>query len=126
MVRGLKVLIVDDQLGIRLLLTEYFKFVGWESVAASNGREALELLSENPDVVMLDLKMPLMDGFDCLAELRQTHPDLPVIVMTAYGELKLLESEQLKTVSAKLTKPFDVTILRDMVWSVYSRPLQAV
>lgn len=112
---NLKVLIVDDQSGIRRLLTECFKHEGWQPVEATNGQEALDMLLENPDVILLDMKMPIMDGLDCLIELRRTHPDLPVILMTAYGELDLMEEADGLGVSAKVLKPFDVIALRDTV-----------
>ena len=121
---NLKVLIVDDQSGIRRLLTEYFKHEGWRPVEATNGREALDLLPENPDVILLDIKMPVMDGIDCLTELRQTHPNLPVIVMTAYGELGVMQQAEDLGISAKVLKPFDVVALRDMVQQVYTQHLQ--
>ena len=121
---NLKVLIVDDQSGIRRLLTEYFKHEGWRPVEATNGQEALDLLPENPDVILLDIKMPVMDGIDCLTELRQTHPNLPVIVMTAYGELGVMQQAEDLGISAKVLKPFDVVALRDMVQQVYTQHLQ--
>ena len=117
---NLKVLIVDDQSGIRRLLTEYFKHEGWRPVEATNGQEALDLLPENPDVILLDIKMPVMDGIDCLTRLRQSHPDLPVIVMTAYGELEVMQQAEDLGISAKVLKPFDVVALRDMVQQVYT------
>lgn len=116
---NLKVLIVDDQSGIRRLLTECFKHEGWRPVEATNGREALEMLPENPDVILLDMKMPVMDGIDCLARLRQSHPDLPVIVMTAYGELEVMQQAEDLGISAKVLKPFDVVALRDTVQRVH-------
>lgn len=124
LVSNLKVLIVDDQSGIRRLLTEYFKHEGWRPVEATNGREALEMLPENPDVILLDMKMPVMDGIDCLAQLRQSHPDLPVIVMTAYGELEIMQQAESLGISAKVLKPFDVVALRDIVQRVHVQRLQ--
>ncbi|HBK86890.1 MAG TPA: two-component system response regulator [Firmicutes bacterium] len=123
---NLKVLIVDDQSGIRRLLTEYFKHEGWRPVEATNGQEALDLLPENPDVILLDIKMPVMDGIDCLTRLRQSHPDLPVIVMTAYGELEVMQQAEDLGISAKVLKPFDVIALRDTVQQVHMQRLQAV
>lgn len=115
----LKVLIVDDQSGIRRLLTEYFRYEGWQPVEATNGREALDKLPENPDVILLDMKMPVMDGIDCLEKLRQTHPNLPVIVMTAYGEQGIMKQAEELGIDGKVFKPFDVLALRDAVLQVH-------
>ena len=122
----LKVLIVDDQSGIRRLLTECFKHEGWRPVEATNGQEALDMLPEEPDVILLDMKMPVMDGIDCLAVLRQTHPDLPVIVMTAYGELGVMQQAEKLGIEAKVLKPFDVMALCDTVQQVHLQRLQHV
>ncbi|NLW17473.1 MAG: response regulator [Firmicutes bacterium] len=123
---SLKVLIVDDQSGIRRLLTEYFMHVGWQPVEAANGKEALAKLPEKPDVILLDMKMPVMDGIDCLAALRRTHPNLPVIVMTAYGELGLMQQAEALGIEGQVMKPFDVLALREKVQRVYTRWLQKV
>ncbi|NLY54416.1 MAG: response regulator [Firmicutes bacterium] len=119
----LKVLIVDDQSGIRRLLTEYFKHEGWRPVVAANGREALDLLPENPDVILLDIKMPIMDGIETLRTLRRTHPSLPVIVMTAYGELDVVQQAESLGISAKVHKPFDVVALKSMIESIHLQHL---
>lgn len=118
-VSDLKVLIVDDQSGIRRLLAEYFRYEGWQPVEATNGREALDKLPENPDVILLDMKMPVMDGIDCLEKLRQTHPNLPVIVMTAYGEQGIMKQAEELGIDGKVFKPFDVLALRDAVLQVH-------
>jgi len=125
-VSDLKVLIVDDQWGIRRLLSEYFKYEGWQPVEATNGREALDKLPENPDVILLDMKMPVMDGIDCLTKLRQTHPKLPVIVMTAYGELEMMKQAEQLGIDGKVMKPFDVLALRDAVLRVHDQRVPAV
>jgi two-component system response regulator (stage 0 sporulation protein F) len=118
-VHGLKVMIVDDQTGIRRLLAEYFNSEGWQAVEARNGQEAVELLPESPDVVLLDMKMPVMDGLETLRYVRASSPDLPVIIMTAYGELDLVRQAELLGISAKISKPFDIESLREMVEQIY-------
>ncbi|MGI6344675.1 MAG: response regulator [Bacillota bacterium] len=110
-----KVLIVDDQSSIRRLLTEYFQTVGWQTLAAANGQEAVLKLQESPDVILLDMKMPVMDGLETLRHVRSMGKQIPVIMMTAYGELGLLH--QAKTLGADDTvqKPFDLHALGDKV-----------
>jgi CheY-like chemotaxis protein len=80
------VLLVEDDTDTRDVMTRILQKAEWEVVEAGNGREALHLLSESrPVLILLDLMMPVMDGFDFLLEMR-THAewqDIPVIVLTA-------------------------------------------
>jgi len=111
-----QLLIVDDQQGIRLLLKEVFKREGYETYLASNGIEALEISERiKPDVVLLDMKIPGMDGIEILKRIKSKTPDLPVVMMTAYGELDLIQ-EAIKLGAAHyFTKPFDIYEVRDAV-----------
>jgi signal transduction histidine kinase/CheY-like chemotaxis protein len=79
------VLVVDDDAGVREMLRRTLEKSNWKVVEAAHGREALERLVEGPAVVLLDLMMPEMDGFEFLEELRSRPDgrDLPVVVLTA-------------------------------------------
>ena len=80
-----KILIAEDERTQRDLLDGFLKKEGFEVDAASNGREALSKLNEGVfDIVLLDHKMPDLDGFQALREIRKFYPDLPVVMMTAY------------------------------------------
>jgi CheY-like chemotaxis protein len=84
-----KILVVDDEENIRLLYEEELKEEGYEVITASNGREGLESVKAyNPDLVVLDIRMPEMDGIEFLRTIRETHRNLPIILSTAYGEYK--------------------------------------
>jgi CheY-like chemotaxis protein len=80
------VLVVDDDAGTRALMRGILERDGWTVAEAENGRVALEMTSrERPSLVLLDLRMPVMDGFEFVAELRR-RPDagrIPIVVMTA-------------------------------------------
>lgn len=109
-------LIVDDQLGIRMLLKEVFSQEGYEVSLAANGFEALEIVSElQIDGVLLDMKIPGMDGIQILTQLKEKWPDIPVMMMTAYGELNLIQKAKDLGVSLYFTKPFDIFEVRDAV-----------
>ncbi|MCL6621821.1 MAG: response regulator [Syntrophobacterales bacterium] len=84
-----KILVADDEMAIRLLYSEELKEEGYEVYTASNGREALEIVEKVPlDLVILDIKMPEMDGIEALRQIKERHPHLPVVLSTAYGEYK--------------------------------------
>jgi len=108
-----KVLIVDDQNGIRVLLTEVFSSEGYRTYQASNGKTALDIVrSERPDLVLLDMKIPGMDGLEILKHIKQIHPDVKVIMMTAYGELDMIKEATESGAIMHFTKPFDIDELR--------------
>ena len=83
-----KVLIVDDEESIVDTLKVLLKREGFSVVAALSGSEAIEKLSERPDVVLTDIRMPKITGIDVLAETRSRLPDVPVVLMTAQASLQ--------------------------------------
>ena len=84
-----KILVADDEMAIRLLYSEELKEEGYEVFTASNGLEALEIVEKEPlDLVILDIKMPEMDGIEALRQIKEKKPNLPVLLSTAYGEYK--------------------------------------
>jgi len=108
-----KVLIVDDQNGIRLLLMEVFNSEGYHTTQASNGKVALEIVrSERPDLVLLDMKIPGMDGLEILKHIKAIDPTITVIMMTAYGELDMINQATELGAVKHFTKPFDIDELR--------------
>lgn len=82
------ILIVDDEKHIRMLYEEELADEGYHILTASNGVEALHVVHKEPaiNLILLDLKMPEMDGPEFLRNLRQFNATLPVIISTAYGD----------------------------------------
>lgn len=108
-----KLLVVDDQVGIRILLLEVFATEGYETFQAANGRIALEIARSHPiDLVLLDMKIPGMDGLEILKQLKQYDPDIKVIMMTAYGELDMINQATDMGAVMHFTKPFDIDEMR--------------
>lgn len=111
-----QILVVDDQFGIRVLLQEVLEREGYEVLQAGSGVQALQIIqSQHPDLVLLDMKIPGMDGIEILTNIRKSNPDLKVIMMTAYGELDLVKEASALSAIGHFTKPFDIDELRHFV-----------
>ena len=106
-------LIVDDQNGIRVLLVEVFSNEEYETFQAPNGKIALEIVErESPDLVLLDMKIPGMDGLEILKHIKSINPQIKVIMMTAYGELDMIKQATDHGALMHFTKPFDIDEMR--------------
>jgi signal transduction histidine kinase/DNA-binding response OmpR family regulator len=110
-----KILIVDDRWENRAVIVNLLEPIGFEMIEACDGKEGLAMLSAAPDLVITDLAMPVMDGFEMLRHLRRTHPDLPVIVSSA----SVFEIDQDKSIAAGgntfLAKPVQAEDLLDQL-----------
>jgi len=110
------ILIVDDQKGVRRLLEELFKREGWKVYVASDGRGAIEKVDQIlPEIVLMDMKMPNMNGLEASQKILEKHKDLSILMMTAYGEMDVIKKALEAGVKKCITKPFDIMELRDIV-----------
>lgn len=111
-----KILIVDDELNMRLVLSAMLKKEGYEISAASNGKEALQILQSNKfAVVITDLKMPDVDGMELLIRIAERYPEIPVIMITAHGTIATAVEALKKGAFDYITKPFDLDDLKNIV-----------
>ncbi|KAB2491585.1 response regulator [Priestia endophytica] len=111
-----RILIVDDQYGIRILLTEVLQKEGYKTLQASNGFEAIDIAKERtPDLVLLDMKIPGMDGIEILKRLKELDETVKVIIMTAYGELDMIQEAKDLGALTHFAKPFDIDEIRQAV-----------
>jgi two-component system response regulator (stage 0 sporulation protein F) len=84
-----KILLVDDEESIHILYREELEELGYEVHSAMSGEEALKILPAlNPNLVILDIQMPGMNGIDVLRKIKEQNPKLPVILSSAYQEYK--------------------------------------
>lgn len=119
-------LVVDDQMGVRRLLYEAFNEQGYEVEMAGSGLEAIEKVkARRPDLILMDMKMPGMNGLGALKEIKALYDDAIVIMMTAYGELEIVAEAMHLGVREYITKPFDINELRDLVRKVLRETNQA-
>ena len=113
-----KILIVDDEQDILRIVAYSLKKWGYDVVTATNGQDGLDkIASENPDLILLDAGMPVMNGFQMLEQLRQT-PDfrnIPVIMLTAHSDPKDIDKARAYGIFEYVTKPFDPMELREIL-----------
>ena len=103
-----KIMIVDDDPNIRELLRALLKNGGFDVCEAKDGRDALKMMSaENPDLAVIDLMMPNMDGYELCRMLRQYYENLPVLMLTAKSELPSKVKGFEAGADDYLTKPFE-------------------
>jgi len=107
----IKVLMVDDEEKFRATTEKILQRKGFDTVLAANGEEAIVKLNEQPDVVILDVKMPGMNGHQTLEEIKKRSPDVPVIMLTGHGALPSAKESLGKGAFDYLAKPCDINIL---------------
>ncbi len=113
-----KILIVDDEKDITLVLKEFFVSKGYEVLTAFSGREAMDFLSQ-PDIglILLDMQMPDINGMEILREAKRIYKDAKIVVLTGFSDGYKKEAEKIGC-DAFLTKPFSVKMLMTVVESV--------
>ncbi len=118
------ILIVDDEKNIRLTLSQTLETLGTEIDTAADGEEALaKLKGREFGLILLDIRMPGMDGMEVLRRVREMRPDIRIIMITAYGTVEsAVEAMKLGAVDF-LQKPFDPEEIRELVLRVADREL---
>ena len=125
------ILVIDDQPGIRRLLTEVLQDEGYQVITAANGYEGIQAAqSAHPNVILMDMKMPGMDGITALKELKRQGQGDQVIMMTAYGELDMVNEAREIGMRDYITKPFDIMslcqIIHDNIGSTFGDTRQSM
>ena len=117
-----RILIAEDEKNQRDLLEGFLRKEGFSVEAVANGREALQKLENNLfDVALIDYKMPELDGLQTLRETRKLYPDLPVVMMTAFGTVETAVASMKEGALDYLTKPIDLDELLLMLRRVIER-----
>ncbi|MFH1862812.1 MAG: response regulator [bacterium] len=107
MITGLKILVVDDESYIRDLLCNVLREQGNDVDSAVDGEDALKQVAlHQPDVILTDIKMPRMDGFSLLRQVKQQYPTISVVVMTAFSQDYTIREALLTGAEEYLAKPF--------------------
>lgn len=108
--------IVDDKPTIRNLLEEFFQQEGFTVYTADDGKKAITLVEEvSPHILLMDLRMPDMNGVEALQEIKKIRPEQLVIMMTAYGEEDIVEQAIKLGACDYISKPFDLYELAKVI-----------
>jgi two-component system response regulator (stage 0 sporulation protein F) len=120
-----KVLIVEDDDNLRFLYSEELREEGYEPILAKNGKEAMKILKKlKPDLIILDIVMPVMDGMEALGRIIGQYRDLPIILYSNYPHYK--EDFMSWAADAYLTKSSDLTELKKVVRNLLKRKLKII
>ncbi len=118
--KGIKVLIVDDEVALANTLAQRLQIRDCFTETAYDGEQALsKLITNTPDVIVLDLRMPGMHGIDVLKEIRKICPDIQVIVLTGHGTDR--DEEEVRKLGGFdfLKKPADIEILSQRIKAAF-------
>jgi two-component system OmpR family response regulator len=116
------IMIVDDEIGVRELLIDAMTLSGYETIEAKDGMSALTLLRhQTPDLLIVDINMPVMDGYDLLERLRSTNNQTPVIMLTARGDRADIARGLRLGADDYVTKPFGLEELTLRVQAILKR-----
>lgn len=103
-----KILIVDDSATVRAAEHQILTGAGFEVVSATNGLEALRCIrDEEPDLALLDVQMPMMDGIECCSEIKNRHKNVKVIMVTSGRDRKTVSAAFAAGCDGYVTKPID-------------------
>jgi two-component system response regulator FlrC len=111
-----KILVVEDDLDLREALGDILQLAGYETIMVPDGLAALDAIDKNePALVITDIQMPKMDGHTLLKNIKKRWPDIPVLLMTAYGSIQKAVEAMRDGAVDYLSKPFEAEVLVNMV-----------
>ena len=106
---------VDDEKRFRDTTKKILSKKGFDTILAENGEDALGKIAQEPDVVILDIKMPGMDGHETLKKIKKMKPELPVIMLTGHGEKPSARQALVEGAFDYLAKPCDIDLLAEKI-----------
>jgi CheY-like chemotaxis protein len=109
-----KILIVDDEENIRYLYEQELIYEGYETVLAKDGKECLEMVQkEIPDLIILDIRMPKMDGLEAIGKIIELNKNIPIIINSAYSTYK--DDFMSWAADAYVVKSYDLDTLKSTI-----------
>jgi len=120
-----KILIVEDDESQRFLYSEELREEGFDPILAKNGKEAIQILKTlKPDLIVLDIVMPVMDGMEALGRMIGRYRDVPIILHTSYPQYK--EDFMSWAADAYVNKSSDLTDLKRVIGDLLKRSLKRI
>ncbi len=117
------ILIVEDYKNQRLLYEQELRLEGYEILTAADGKEALEKVQEQlPDIIIMDINIPKMDGIEAMGRILNKHKDIPIIIHTAYSSYK--DNFMSWAAGAFIVKSSDLTELKNKIKEVITNKSQ--
>ena len=111
-----KILVVDDEILICELLDEFLSMIGYQVTTTTKGQEAISKFEEiNPDVVMLDIKMPKITGIEVLRKIKKINSDTIVIMLSAFGDSNIVRESLQIGANYYMEKPIDLEGLKNIL-----------
>lgn len=111
-----KILVVDDEESVRYSFKKLLREPDYKVITARNGSEALELMqAESPDLIVLDIEMPVMSGLEALQQIKNISPKTPVLMITAYGSSERVITAMKHGAYEYLEKPFDIPRMKALI-----------
>ena len=124
---NIKVLIADDEVEFASTLVTRLQLRNFDTSMVTTGEEALKAVATlQPDVLLLDLKMPDLDGFEVLARLENNYPEMKVIILTGHGSFDVGHEGMKLGAYDYLMKPIDLTLLTQKIEEAYKEKKQKV
>lgn len=115
MTEHITILMVDDEKRFQVTTQKILVQKGFQILLADSGEDAVKKIAQNPDVVVLDIKMPGMDGHETLKEIKKIKPSLPVIMLTGHGDTPSARQALIEGAFDYLAKPCDIDLLAEKI-----------
>jgi DNA-binding NtrC family response regulator len=117
-----RILVIEDDEEMRALLKDFFLEEGFETDSVSNGSEAFRILvKESFVLVITDIRMPGLTGLDILPGIRKLQPEVPIIVITAFGSEEIRDRAMARGATSYLEKPIHFHNLRTLIHDMFSK-----
>lgn len=115
------VLLVEDEEQVLMIANSMLKALGFTVIEALNGKDALDLYQNKSSVITLvltDIGMPIMDGYELISELKKLNPELPIIISSGFGDVDISSKVSSKDVAGLISKPYSFNQMREVINSV--------
>jgi len=111
-----KVLVIDDEEDIRNIIGEFCEIIGLEKEICANGKEGLEIFkNENFDLIITDIKMPDMDGYEFVKKIREMNNSIPIVICSGFIDEKTKDKFREIGINYYLEKPFKLNEIKELV-----------